>query len=165
MAHLQHFNPTMTFDPPLAPNSKITMNASSYNLCMKGMNLPVTITTMPLDGSKPKSLTVLAHLGTGAYTTCIDEKLATALELFPVGQVKIQTESGFKNAKKFIVDISFPNTGLRGYIAYVGECDFAYKGSKSNLDPNNFSVLLGRDILANWNIVYNGPTSSVFISD
>jgi hypothetical protein len=165
MAHIQHFNPSFTFDPPLAPNTNITMSASSYNLCIKGMNLPVEITSMPLDGSEPKTVTVMAHLGIGAYSTCIDSKLATALELFPVGQTKIQTASGFSSVERYIVNINFPGTGLRGYITYAADCDLAYKGNISNLDPNNFSVLLGRDILANWNIVYNGPTSTVFISD
>jgi hypothetical protein len=166
MAHLQHFNPSFSFEPALAPNTKITMSASSYNLCMKGMNIPVQITSVPLEKDKePKSVSVLAHLDTGAFTTCIDEKLATALELPVAGLVKIQTESGFKNANKYIIGISFPNTGLRGYTSYAAGCDLAYKGNVSNLNPNNFSILIGRDIMSNWNIVYNGPTSSVFISD
>jgi hypothetical protein len=165
MAHLQHFNPSFSFEPQLAPNTQITLSASSYNLCIKGMNLPVTLTSVPLDGSEPKSVTVMAHLGMGAYSTCIDEKLAMALELAPVGQTKILTADGQKVVKKYIVTVSFPDTGLRGCTNYVAACDLSYKGSVSNLDPNNFSVLIGRDIMANWNIVYNGPTSSVFISD
>jgi hypothetical protein len=32
-------------------------------------------------------------------------------------------------------------------------------------DPRNFGVLLGRDVMARWNIVWNGLTSTVFISD
>jgi hypothetical protein len=166
MAHLQHFNPTFGFDPPLPPDAKISLSASSYNLCMKGLNIPVQVTSVPLDGSsEPKSVLVMAHLDVGAFSTCIDEKLATALELFPIGQSRIQTEGGFKQAKKYIVTISFPNTALKGNLMYVVGGDLAYKGSESNLDPNNFSVLIGRDIAANWNIVWNGPTSTVFISD
>jgi hypothetical protein len=165
MAHLQHFNPSFSFDPPLPPKSKISMSASSYNLCIKGLNIPVQLTSVPLDGGEPKSVTVMAHLDTGAFSTCIDLKLAAALEMFPVGQTKIQTEEGFKFVKKYIINIAFPNTALRSYISYAAGCDFGYKGSMSNLDPNNFSVLLGRELMANWNIVWNGPTSSVFISD
>ena len=170
MAHLQHFNPSFSFDPPLPPHAKISLSASSYNMCMKGFNLPVQVTSVPLDrgeanDGEPKSVTVLAHLDLGAFSTCIDKKLATALELFPIGRSRIQTVDGFTQAKKYIVTISFPNTNLRGSLMYVVEADLSYKGNESNLDPNNFSVLIGRDIAANWNIVWNGPTSTAFISD
>jgi len=166
MAHLQHFNPTFSFEPPLPPEAKISLSASSYNMCMKGLNIPVQITSVPLDKSEqPKNVIVMAHLSVGAFSTCIDEKLATALELFPVGKSRIQTIGGFKKVKKYIVTVSFPNTNLRGNLMYVVGCDLAYKGNASNLDPNNFSVLIGRDITANWNIVWNGPTSTAFISD
>jgi len=30
---------------------------------------------------------------------------------------------------------------------------------------DNFGVLIGRDIMARWNIVWNGPSSCVFIAD
>ena len=166
MAHLQHFNPTLSFDPPLPPDAKVSLSASSYNLCMKGLNIPVQVTSVPLDNSaEPKSVVVMAHLGLSGFNTCIDKKLATALELFPIGKSRIQVPGGFEEAKKYIVTLSFPNTGLRGNLMYVVECDLSYKGNESNLDPNNFSVLLGRDIAANWNIVYNGPTSTVLLSD
>ncbi|MCL1789184.1 MAG: hypothetical protein FWG33_02400 [Oscillospiraceae bacterium] len=167
MAHLQHFNPSFSFDPPLPPDTKISMSASSYNMCIKGLNFPVQVTGVPLDAAntKPKSVLVMAHLGTGAFSTCIDEKLATALELFPIGCFRVQTESGFKDMKKYIVNIDFPGTVLKGSMMYVVGCDLSYRGGESNLDPNNFSVLLGRDIMANWNIVWNGPTSSAFVSD
>ena len=166
MAHLQHFNPSFSFDPPLPPDAKISLSASSYNMCMKGLNIPVQVTSTPIDGGEePKSVLVLAHLDLGGFSTCIDDKLVTALELFPVGKSRVQTIGGFKEAKKYIVTISFPNTGLRGNLMYVVGCDLSYKGNSSNLDPNNFSVLIGRDIAANWNIVWNGPTSTAFISD
>lgn len=175
MAHLQHFNPTFSFDPPLPPNAKISLSASSYNMCMKGLNIPVEITGVSLEKkseakkseqkAEPESVLVMAHLGLGAFNTCIDEKLATALGLHPIGISRIQTENGFKEAKKYIVTLSFPNTALKGCMMYVVGCDLSYKGSESNLNPNNFSVLIGRDIAANWNIVWNGPTSTAFISD
>jgi hypothetical protein len=30
---------------------------------------------------------------------------------------------------------------------------------------NPIGILIGRDIMSRWNIVWNGPTSTVFISD
>jgi hypothetical protein len=72
---------------------------------------------------------------------------------------------GVQHLKKYAVQMSFPNTGLRPTILYVVGGDLGYKGKESNMNPNNFSVLLGRDIMANWNVVLNGPTSTAFISD
>lgn len=33
------------------------------------------------------------------------------------------------------------------------------------VDFNNFGLLIGRDIMSRWNIVWNGPTSTVLVSD
>jgi len=167
MAHLLHFDNFINIDPPLPPNSRVTASSSSRMLSFLGFNIPVIITSVPLDknASSPKSVLVMAHFDTGASVTSIDEKIAKELELSPVGVTNMQTAAGLKSAKTYIADISFPHTALRGYRLNISDCNLPYNGNITDLSPQNFSVLLGRDIMTNWNIVWNGPSSTVFISD
>jgi hypothetical protein len=167
VAHFSHSNIGFNIVPPLPVGSKISLAHNPQMLSKLGFNIPVIITSVPLDKnvSQSKSVLVMAHFDTGASVTNIDEKLARELELFPIGEASIQTAGGLKDTKKYIVSISFPNTALRGYKLSVNDCNLPYNGNVSDLNPQNFSVLLGRDIMSNWNIVWNGPTSTVLISD
>jgi hypothetical protein len=107
----------------------------------------------------------MAHFDTGCSITSIDIKLAHELELIPIGTSVSQTAGGLRDAKNYMVDISFPNTGLKGYRLKITDCVLAYDDTAPELDPTKFGVLIGRDIMMNWNIFWSGPTSSVFISD
>ena len=168
---MAHFSQSLQIDiiiePPLPDNSRVSIAQGPHELKASGFNLPVIITSVPLDKevSQPKSILVMAHFDTGASGTSIDEKIARELELFPIGTTLMQTAGGSRDAKSYIVDISFPNTGLRGYRLRANDCNLPYNGIATNLSSENFGVLLGRDIMANWNIVWNGPTSTVLISD
>jgi predicted aspartyl protease len=107
----------------------------------------------------------MAHLDTGASITSIDRRIAAELELHPIGVGKIMTASGEMEANSYGILISFPNTQLRGYRIRVSDCKLPYNGNRLDLSVRNYGVLIGRDIMANWNIVWNGPSSTVIISD
>jgi len=167
MAHFSHLNIGFNIVPPLPVDSKVSIAHNHEKLFVLGFNMPVIITNVPLDKdvSQSKSALVIAHFDTGASVTSIDEKLADELELFPIGRSSMQTAGGLKETKKYMVNISFPNTALKDYKLSVNDCNLPYNGIMSDLSPQNFSVLLGRDIMTNWNIVWNGPTSTVLVSD
>ena len=97
--------------------------------------------------------------------TTIDEKLAIELGLCPIGTSLVHTAAGHKDVKSYAISISFPDTGLKGYKLTVNDCVLPYDEKLDAMNPNNFAVLIGRDIMANWNIVWNGPTSTVILSD
>jgi hypothetical protein len=67
----------------------------------------------------------------------------------------------------YAIDLSFPNTNLSPFFNLkIGSCKLGFNLADNN--PNlqrNFGILLGHDVMAKWNIVWNGPTSTVFISD
>jgi hypothetical protein len=167
MAHYTQFQAQLKVDPPLPPESKVSVASSAHTLMTIGFNLPVIITSIPLDKEErqPKSALVMAHFDTGASGTSIDVKLAQELELFPIGKTNMQTAAGIKEVSKYLVSVSFPNSQLKGYKLSVSDCNLPYNGNPTDMNPQNFCVLLGRDIMAHWNIVWNGPSSTVLISD
>ena len=69
----------------------------------------------------------------------------------------------------YAVDISFPGAKLSPFINLpIGSCNLPFKindDGKIMISPQNFGLLIGRDIMSRWNIVWNGPTSTVFILD
>jgi len=166
MAHFFHINIDVNIDPPPTVGTNLSMNTGPHNLCTYGFNIPVIVANTPDSGApQPKSIMVIAHFDTGASVTCIDEKIVRELELVPVEVGIMQTAQGSATAKKYLVNISFPNTGLRDYTLNVSDSNLPYNGSATDMGPQNYGVLLGRDIMANWNIVWNGPTSTVLVSD
>jgi hypothetical protein len=109
----------------------------------------------------------MGHLDTGASKTSIDINLANHLRLNPTGDSTIVTASGPIRMPDFSIDLSFANTSLSPFVNLkISSCKLGF--DLSNTSPNdqkNFGILLGRDIMSLWNIVWNGPTSTVFIYD
>jgi hypothetical protein len=137
------------------------------------MNIPVEISTAtvfktPQNNVSSSSVLTMAHLDTGASVTSIDITLAKHLNLIPTGSSTIRTAAGPKSVPTFVIDLSFradlsPFPNLQ-----IGSCDLGFDLSQCISNPNdsgNFGILIGRDVMSRWNIVWNGPTSTVFISD
>ena len=86
-----------------------------------------------------------------------------------MGFSKAFTASGVEVFPDYAVDIHFPNAELRKYTNLkVGSCSLPYNHSlhdDQRMTQSNFGVLIGRDMMARWNIVWNGPSSSVFIAE
>ena len=155
--------------------NKINIDLQGYNfLSEHGFYMPVIIqmsSTLyePPISKAAKTIIVMAHLDSGATTTSISEKLAKELDLNVLGYSKILTGAGEVTFPDFMVDISFPDNVLSSFVGLrVGSCILPYNPAlpgEQILSPSNFGVLIGRDMMSRWNIVWNGPTSSVFISD
>ena len=160
--------------PEPHPNTKIGVLFSPLPLLRFGFNLLVTISTASLsskssnfDKSLLSSINVMAHLDTGASITSIDIELAKHLKLIPTGTSSSHTAAGLKEMLNYVIDLNFPNTNLRPFINLpISSCKlpFDIKGDLND-SRKNFGLLLGRDILSHWNVVWNGETSTVFIND
>lgn len=173
MGFLHYSNLGISINPPPSSGMQIGILHSSSPLSLSGLNFPVTISTANTYLQSPNfdktlafSMTVMAHLDTGASMTSIDTKLAKHLKLFPTSISKSHTAGGLITVPNFAVNLSFPTTNLMSFTNLpISSCNlpFDFKGNMN--DPKNFAVLIGRDILSRWNVVWNGPTSTVFIND
>jgi hypothetical protein len=151
--------------PAPSSDTQVSISESPLPLLSFGLNLPVAISTASADLHNPNfdkklasSLVIIAHLDTGASRTSIDINLAKKLNLIPTGPSTVYTANGPVKMPAYAIDLHFPNTNLMPFINLpIGSCNLA--GQK------NFGILLGRDVMSRWNIVWNGPSSTVFIND
>jgi hypothetical protein len=159
--------------PPLPPGSKILTKVDSIQLRLMGMNIPVEISTATVFRKPPNNVSLssvlaMAHLDTGASITSIDIKLAKHLNLVSTGQSISGTAAGPLSAPNFVIDLSFRAPLSSFPNLQIGSCDLGFDLQQCLANPNdpkNFGILLGRDVMSRWNIVWNGPSSTVFISD
>lgn len=157
---------------PLPHNSVIRFIIDEQLLVVHGFTMPVIVQTPSVLCSPPyskplKTTTVVALFDTGASRTSISAIIARDLELELIGYSPSITAAGKAVFSDYTVDILFPNAKLKSFENLkVSVCDLPYDNSLSDIMlRSNFGVLIGRDMMARWNIVWNGPTSSVFISD
>lgn len=174
MAHLHQSELNVQVSPSLPPGTRINVSFSNLSLLLRGCNLPVEISTATADRQPPnpislRNILVMAHLDTGASITSIDIGLANYLNLVPTGEAFNQTAAGSQSMPTYVIDLSFPNTNLRPFADLnIGSCRLNFNLQSNMENPNNplnFGVLLGRDVLTRWNLVWNGPTSTIIISD
>ena len=173
MGLLHRSNVGIQVNPPLKEGSQIGIVISPSPLSLQGMNFPVTISTARMDAENPgfdkaqfASITVMAHLDTGATKTSIDMNLARHLKLASTGTSNSHTAGGLKTFPNFAIDLSFPNTNLAPFTNLaISSCTLPFNINGDMNAPRNFGILIGRDVLSRWNVVWNGPTSTVFIND
>ncbi len=140
-----------------------------------GFNLLIEVSTASVfvDSSKTaarKSISVMAHFDTGARTTTLSDSLASYLQLMPIGKNQIHTANGTAITNNYAVDIVFLNSLLKPFQnLQVSSCNLGQFNIEECLKnpsrPDNFGVLIGRDIMSRWQITWYGPTSTVFVSD
>jgi hypothetical protein len=116
-----------------------------------------------------RSLTVMSHLDTGASRTTISSVIAQHLNLVQTGVAPAQTANGPTLNPTYAVDLLFGASTLAAKSDLsVGSCtlpfDLAVLAAAPN-DPRNIGLLIGRDVMAAWHIMWDGPTSTVIISD
>lgn len=169
--YFSHF-PILSGKGPPPPGYQVSY--SFKPLMLLGLNLPVEISTASLYRGPPanmplSSIVVMAHFDTGASITSIDINLAIHLNLVSTGQSTNHTASGPQEMPNFAIDLSFPNTKLMPFQnLHISSCrlDFDLKKNANNKNlPQNFGMLIGRDIMSTWNIIWDGPTSTVIIND
>lgn len=108
----------------------------------------------------PNPIIIDALIDTGAFCTCVDPSVIQALGLTPTGNVPIMTPStgtGTHQCNQYDVSIAvMMNTDFKIIDTIpVLEAHLAQQGHKA---------LIGRDILSQGILIYNGPHNSVTIS-
>ena len=170
MGSIAFHSPLFQINPAPAPGSSVSLAFVPGALLTGGLNLPVEISTASIflnssPEKKAESAIVFAHFDTGASSTSIDINLAKSMRLDSPGTQFIQTAAGPQEMPVFFVNIGFPNSNLMPFADLkVSSCRLNYN-SDASASPRNFGILLGRDIMSRWNIVWNGPSSTVFIND
>lgn len=151
---------------------QVGISHSPQVLANFGLHLLVEVSTASAFIKKeiPKqSIPVMGLLDTGATRTSIDITLAEKLKLIPIGASKSLTAAGLKKTNDYAIDLTFIGTKLQSILNLkVGSCtlNFNLEKSQGNVnDPTNIGLLIGRDIMSLWNLIWHGPTSTVFISD
>ncbi len=105
----------------------------------------------------PSPMSGLALIDTGATFTSIDEDILNALGIRPVGSTPVQTPSGVLQQRGiFTCQFSFPGTPIPvfPFANVVG----------STLKPQGIVALIGRDLLRNFLLIYDGVHGSWTLS-
>lgn len=174
MAHLSQMSFKVGIVPTPAPETRVNVGTSPTPLALTGFTMQVSVSTPAIikkadPDAKICTETVMALFDTGASKTSIDIRLAEHLGLTPVGMSTSHTAAGPTMSPNYAVDISFPGSRLSPFINLpIGSCKLPLKigeNGEIELTQRNFGMLIGRDIMTRWNIVWDGPTSMVFISD
>ena len=152
--------------PPLPSGTRVNFKISPVPLMLGGFDIPVIVSTasayqIPNNPQPVKSIQILAHFDTGASKTSIDIELAKQLELVSTGESPSNTAAGFRKAIDFVIDLSFSSASLRPFKnLQISSCVL----TNPEMSPP-FKMLIGRDVMSRWNIVWDGPSSTVIISD
>lgn len=106
--------------------------------------------------SVPHCATGLALIDTGATLTCVHEPLLHSLGLNPVGTVNSGTASGPVRQNVYPARIVFPTKGWTLDVAQAVGVNLTGQVVPEK-PPKPIIALLGRNALASWVFIYNGP--------
>jgi hypothetical protein len=106
----------------------------------------------------PEPVKMKALLDTGAALTVISKTFAKYCKLLQTGETEIRALGTLHRCGEHAGAISFPGTNLRPYdpIRFVS-ADF--------VQERHYAILIGRDILRNWTITFDGRSKCVTILD
>lgn len=140
-----------------------------------GANLRVEIATASVFVNDPnapaprQSIVVMAHIDTGASHTMIATPLAARLGLVQTGVGSSNTANGVMSSPSYAADVTFVGTDLKPQPDLnIGSCSLPFnlqKHASHPNDPTNIGLLIGRDIMSGWHIMWDGPSSTVIIYD
>jgi hypothetical protein len=109
-----------------------------------------------LDYPEPRRMKAL--LDTGASVTVISKTFAKYCKLLQTGETEIRTLGNLQKCGEHAGAISFPGTSLRSIDPIrIVSGDF--------IKEPYYACLIGRDILSNWKITFDGRSRQVIISD
>jgi len=154
------------FIPPPPQGTTVNFRISPFSLLSNGFNISVLVSTaslyqLPNNPQPLKTAQIVAHFDTGATKTSIDIELAKQLNLVPIGESPSYTAAGLRQATDFVIDLSFPGSNLHPFRnLQISSCMLINPTA-----PLPFKMLIGRDVMSRWNIIWDGPTSSVIVSD
>jgi hypothetical protein len=113
---------------------------------------------MPLGLEYPEPRKMRALLDTGAAVTIISKTFAKYCKLFQTGECEVRALGARHLCGEYAGTISFPGTSLRTIETIrILSAEF--------VQEPNYAILIGRDILRNWSITFDGRFKSVTIVD
>ena len=121
------------------------------------------VDAMEREGTEPPSpKNVAALIDTGASASVIQESVAEALGLAPIGQAKINTPSCQGHpCFKYALMLLLPTADSGSHLSST--C-FETEIIAAPLAGQNIQCLLGRDFLSHTMMVYNGPQNAFYYS-
>lgn len=139
---------TLTGDGPIIP-VEVSMPAALEEWCVKNS---VAI---------PAPIAGYALVDTGASISGIHEDILTELSIVPIDSIPMATPSGNDRAFVYPTRVSFPALNVQGYsMSRVAGSQLGWVTS----DGKNIIMLLGRDLLSQFLLVYNGHTNTVTLA-
>ncbi len=110
----------------------------------------------------PAPVTGIAMIDTGATITAVDQSVFQALGVPPVSTATVGTAKGPAEQFVFPAKLSFPGTSLQGLdFSQVLGCDLS---GQLSFGAERLIVLIGRDLLQYFILVYNGPGGLISLS-
>jgi len=107
----------------------------------------------------PEARRLKALIDTGASITIVSRTFAKFCKLFTTSEgSEVRTLGGIYHCGEHAASISFPNTDLRSIDSI---CVF----SGDFIREPRYACLIGRDILRNWRITFDGKSKRIVIED
>jgi len=101
----------------------------------------------------PESLTFLGLIDTGASHCCVDRSIVQSLGLQYAGQADFGGVEGNFTAGRYVAQLRFPQLDTTYQMTVAA--------MQAMVDGIGRPVLLGRDFLQFYRLLYDGPTGSV----
>lgn len=112
----------------------------------------------------PNAILVQALVDTGASATCVDPSVLQALSLTPTGSTMVKTPSTGNQPVQFDqydVSLGVPPASDQQLPLYIGTLPVI---CTELLTSQGFHVLVGRDVLSQCILIYNGNTKLFTLS-
>lgn len=130
------------------------------------IHVPTALAQVIADGggSLPAPVAGLALIDTGASGTCVHEPVLRSLGLNPIGAVTSATAAGRTKHNFYPARLEFPGEAIdRDFNSVVG-VDLEGQSVFLTTGDTPAMALIGRDVLADWILTYNGIGGFISIS-
>lgn len=108
-----------------------------------------------IDDSDPKILTFLGLIDTGSSHCCVDRSIVQSLGLQYAGKADFGGVEGNFTADRYVAHLQFPQLNATFQMTVAA--------MQAMVDGIGRPVLLGRDFLQFYRLLYDGPTGSVIL--
>jgi hypothetical protein len=106
----------------------------------------------------PAPVSGFALVDTGAFATAVDESVFTALGVPPMDKIPTDTPHGAGTSNVYPASVSFPGMNVTDLpMERVIGCTLKWKTK----DDKEILMLMGRDLLRWFLLIYNGPNSDI----
>jgi hypothetical protein len=106
----------------------------------------------------PASISGFALVDTGAYATAVDESIFASLNVPHIDEIPTSTTHGNQMSKVYPASLSFPALNVTDFpMERVIGSNLKWQ----TRDGREIIMLLGRDVLQYFLMVYNGPRSDI----